>query len=268
MYEYAWLIPVGFAIGAFGTLIGAGGGFILMPLLLLVYPAQRPDVLTAVSLAVVCLNASSGSISYARMRLIDYRSGLLFAAAGIPGAVAGAWITDFIDRRLFDGVFGALLIAVASFLFLQAREVARAKRAGSLDEPHPLPHKHRQRYYLTLGTVLSFFVGFLSSLLGIGGGIIHVPVMVALLNFPVHTATATSHFILAILSLAGTIVHLSAADFAGFGWVTLSLGVGVVFGAQVGARLSKRVSGKWIIRGLSAALVAVGVRILLRALWP
>jgi uncharacterized protein len=265
MYEHAWLIPVGFAIGAFGTLIGAGGGFILMPLLLLVYPAQRPDVLTAVSLAVVCLNASSGSISYARMRLIDYRSGLLFAAAGIPGAVAGAWITDFIDRRLFDGVFGALLIAVASFLFLQAREVARAKRAGSLDEPHPLPHKHRQRYYLTLGTVLSFFVGFLSSLLGIGGGIIHVPVMSRVLGFPVHVATATSHFVLAVLALTGSLVHLFGGHLEGGLDRIAPLAMGVVLGAQFGAFLSHRVHGKWIIRGLALALAFVGVRILMIA---
>jgi uncharacterized protein len=260
-----WLIPVGFAVGAFGTLIGAGGGFILMPLLLLVYPDHNPDVLTAVSLGVVCLNATSGSVSYARMRLIDYRSGLIFAAAGLPGALAGAYATDFIPRRLFNGIFGVLLVAAACFLFIQAREVAQAKREGGLDVAHPHPHKHASRYYLVLGAALSFFVGFLSSLLGIGGGIIHVPVLVALLSFPVHRATATSHFILAILALAGTCLHVAVGNFAGFEWVTLYLGAGVVVGAQLGARLSKRISGKWIIRGLSAALVAVGIRILLKA---
>jgi uncharacterized membrane protein YfcA len=265
MHEMFWLVPVGFVVGTFGTLIGAGGGFILMPLLLLVYPTHDANALTAVSLGVVCLNATSGSISYARMRLIDYRPGLLFAAAGLPGALLGAYTTDFIPRRLFDGVFGVLLVASATFLFLQAQEVARAKREGSLDVAQPHPHKHGGRYYLALGTVLSFFVGYLSSLLGIGGGIIHVPVLVALLNFPVHRATATSHFILAILAFAGTCVHVAAGNFAGFEWRTIYLGAGVVVGAQLGARLSKRVGGKWIIRGLSGALVAVGIRILIKA---
>jgi len=102
--------------------------------------------------------------------------------------------------------------------------------------------------------------------LGIGGGIIHVPILVTLLNFPVHRATATSHFILAILTLAATGVHLAAGNFAGFEWVTIYLGAGVVVGAQLGARLSRRVGGKWIIRGLSAALIAVGIRILIKAM--
>ena len=90
MVDYLWLIPLGFAVGACGTLIGAGGGFVLMPILLLVYPKDSPDLLTAISLAVVFCNAASGSVAYGRMRRIDYRSGLLMSAAAVPGAILGA----------------------------------------------------------------------------------------------------------------------------------------------------------------------------------
>ena len=81
---FAEFVALGFAIGAFGTLIGAGGGFVLMPVLLLIYPHERPEHLTAISLAVVFCNALSGSVAYARMGRIEFRSGLMFAAAATP----------------------------------------------------------------------------------------------------------------------------------------------------------------------------------------
>ena len=79
------LIPLGFAVGAYGTLVGAGGGFVLVPALLLIYPDQPPSSVTSISLAVVFVNASSGSAAYARLKRIDYFTGLMFAAAsGCP----------------------------------------------------------------------------------------------------------------------------------------------------------------------------------------
>jgi len=84
---YLWLFPLGLAIGAFGTLIGAGGGFILVPILLIVYPNENTELITSISLAVVFFNALSGSVAYARMKRIDYKSGIIFAVATIPGGI-------------------------------------------------------------------------------------------------------------------------------------------------------------------------------------
>lgn len=268
------LIALGALVGTLGTLIGAGGGFILMPVLLLIYPQARPDTVAAISLAVVWANATSGSVAYARMKRIDYRSGLLFASATIPGAILGAYSTDFIPRHIFDGVFGVILLLVAGYLLRQRDaevrlrvpegrwKVTRALTEGSGET-------HQFSFDLKLGMGLSVLVGYLSSMLGIGGGIIHVPALVRLLNFPVHLATATSHFILAIMALAGTMVHVARGSFSVDGaWITGYLGIGVLVGAQLGARLSSRVRGVWIIRSLATALGLVGIRILLLALHP
>jgi uncharacterized membrane protein YfcA len=119
----------------------------------------------------------------------------------------------------------------------------------------------------TVGIVLSVFVGFVSSLLGVGGGFIHVPALVRLLNFPVHIATATSHFVLAIMALTGTLVHVAQGVFVHGVRRTVLLGIGVVVGAQFGAVLSNRVGGKLIIRGLAVALAFVGLRLILSELW-
>jgi uncharacterized membrane protein YfcA len=93
-----------------------------------------------------------------------------------------------------------------------------------------------------------------------------VPALVHLLNFPVHIATATSHLILAIMALTGTLVHVTTGSFAHGIRRTLFLAVGVVLGAQLGAPLSNRIHGDWIIRALALALAFVGIRILAVAL--
>jgi len=253
---------LGVGVGAFGTLIGAGGGFLLLPLLLFLYPHEPPDVLTAISLGTVFANAMSGSIAYARMRRIDLRAGLLFALAGVPGAVSGAMVTTRIDRQLFDPLLGVALIAGAAVLVARSRPASEppAHATRVLVEADGTSHRYSPR--LVLGSALSVGVGFLSSLLGIGGGILHVPVMVVLLGFPVHVATATSHFVLAILALAGVLTHLAHGSLHAGLDRALPLAAGVVVGAQFGARASSRVHGPWILRGLALALAAVGARLL------
>ena len=126
--------------------------------------------------------------------------------------------------------------------------------------------RHTFSYNPAVGIGLSLVVGFVSSLLGIGGGIIHVPALVYLLGFPPHIATATSHFILVFMALAGTTVHVATGALTGTALPTALLSAGVLAGAQVGARLSRRVHGVWIIRSLALAVAFVGVRILVLAL--
>ena len=117
------------------------------------------------------------------------------------------------------------------------------------------------RYNKTLGIGSSLFVGFLSSIFGIGGGIIHVPLMIYLLGFPVHIATATSHFVLAVSSFMGVVSHFMLDHIV---WLpAISLGIGASIGAQLGAKLSKKTKPKLILILLSCAVFALGVRLIL-----
>jgi hypothetical protein len=120
----------------------------------------------------------------------------------------------------------------------------------------------RYRYDRAWGILLSFGVGYASSVLGVGGGIVHVPALIYLLGFPAHVATATSHFILAVTAGVGTLSH------AALGHVFLVpaglMGLGAVLGAPLGARLSRKLHGGWIVRGLAVALAGVGIRLLAR----
>lgn len=276
---YWWLIPVGFLLGAYGTLIGAGGGFLLVPLLLLLYPDESPEIITSISLAVVFFNATSGSVAYSRMKRIDYRSGIIFSMATVPGAILGALTAAYIPRRAFDSVFGILMV-VTSIYLLRYPSGSGAINASSLNEaPNRKSGSYTGRslvdasgknysfsYNPLIGVGLNLLAGYVSSLLGVGGGFIQVPALVHLLNFPVHIATATSQFMLSIMALAGTLVHIVTGTFAHGVRRTIALAIGVVAGAQLGAVLSNRFHGDWIIRGLAVALAFVGIRILLMAI--
>lgn len=245
----ASLLITGFVVGAIGTIMGSGGGFLLVPTLLLLDPHIAPDVAAGVSLGVVFFNATSGSIAYARMGRVDFKAGLIFAIAAMPGAILGAYTTPLIPRRVFDAIFGVLLIVAAIYLFRTAGK--ETKPTASHD------------YNLRLGAIISVGVGFVSSVLGIGGGIIHVPLLTHALNFPVHIATATSHFVLSITALVATLVRLKTGTLQGQLPTIAWLSIGAIAGAQSGAKLSNRIGGPWILRGLAISLGLVGVRILL-----
>ena len=108
-------------------------------------------------------------------------------------------------------------------------------------------------------------MGYLSPLLGIGGGIIHVPALVNWLRFPVFVATATSHFILAIMASVSVVVHLVNGNYNDpqVLRIVIGLSAGAIAGAQLGASLSHRIRGRMVIRALAVCLGIVGIRILL-----
>lgn len=264
------LIGLGFLVGTLGTLIGAGGGFILVPVLILFRPDLPPEIITAISMAVVACNSVSGTTAYVYNRRVDYRAGLIFAVMTVPGSILGVMTVKAMPRGTFDVLFALLMIAMAIFLFI---------RGGKKKASHPYTQKpgwihsklvdrsgetYEYAYNIRNGSLLSIVVGYLSPILGIGGGIIHVPAMVEWLRFPVHVATATSHFILAIMATVTVVTHYVEGSYAAPEIVSmvLFLALGVIPGAQLGAYLSGKLRARLIIRALAVSMVLVGIRIL------
>ena len=259
----------GVFVGTYGTLVGAGGGFIIVPTLLLFYHAS-PQQASGTSLMVVFFNALSGTLAYVKQKKIDYQTGLRFAAATVPGAIVGVYLQTFFTGRFFSALFGIFLIVIAVFLNVRP-EASRAKLLQLSGDPLPPGYArralidaegHRYEYAFNMrgGLILSFGVGFLSSILGIGGGIIHVPAMVFMFNFPAHLATATSHFVLAITSFVGSVGNVYAGRVMYI--PALAMSAGAIGGARFGALISKRVKARILVRIRSPALAIVGARLL------
>ena len=220
----------------------------------------------------VWANATSGSLAYGLQKRIDYRSGIWFAVATLPGAVAGAVLVGYIPRRTFDGMFAAVLVVLGLLiLFRTSSNAIQPPVSGWSTVQRQITDRqnntYRYSFQMWKGVAISTAVGFMSSLLGIGGGVIHVPVMATVLHFPVHIAAATSHFVLAFMAAEGTGVHFftGALEFDRSLVQAVFLAAGAIPGAQVGAYLSHRIHGGYIIRALAAALILVGLRLALKA---
>lgn len=265
------LTALGLIIGTFGTLIGAGGGFILVPILILFFPQFPPEITTAISIAVVAINSISGSFAYAKSGRIDYKAGTTFALFTIPGSILGVLTVQYIPQKSFNILFGILLIMLSAYLFSKNKDVVSKtvkfcnlkgyKNTSLKDKKGTL---YEYSYKQSNGIIISVFVGFISPLLGIGGGIIHVPAMVNWLGFPVHIATATSHFILAVMATVSVITHAISGSYNDSETITtiLYLCIGVIPGAQLGAYFSHRIKSHVIIKLLAFCLIIVGIRIL------
>lgn len=261
----ALFLTLGVAVGLIGTLIGVGGGFIMVPILWAAYPAASPDQITAISFFAIFANSLSGTVSYAKMKKIDYRSGLVFAFASLPGSVLGAWLTTRISPKLFEGALAAMMAIGATLLIvLGGKEGLKKREAKLAAEGHlaqTVPSKG-----LVIGAALSLLVGLVAAMVGIGGGVIHVPMMVFILHFAVHRATATSHLVLAITSCVVTVQHILHGSLDGYWTVAIPLAIGAIIGAQLGAMLSTKTPPTIIIRALAVILLLVAARLGWKAL--
>lgn len=265
-------MPLGFLVGAFGTLVGAGGGFILIPVLLFLYPDRDPEAITSMSLFFVLLNSASGTVAYARQGRIDYRTGGWLTLATLPGAVAGALVVGLFPRRQFEGMFATVLIGLSTYLLLR-------RAATGLVEPVSGPRVNRRRirdaygntyvyaFHLWKGIALATATGFFGAMLGIGGGVVNVPMLTIVLHFPIHIAVATSQLVVGAMAGQTTLVHVISGT---LGWNEVLgqaalLSLGALAGAQTGARLARRFRGEVITRVLAVSLMIVGIRLALDA---
>lgn len=244
---------IGFAVAVFGTLIGAGGGIIFVPLFLWMFD-WPPTAIAGTSLAIVLFNAISASLAFKKQKKIKFDAAIPFAAATIPGSILGAMWSNWFTGSSFRTAFGLLLLFISLvIIWKNTRKSAAAKYDVDVD-PKDV------KVNMPLGLCISFGIGFISSTFGIGGGVIQVPAMIGFLGFPPHIATATSQFVLAISSLIGVASHQWEQHIL-WGYA-ICFGIGAIFGAQEGAKISKKVKGRSILFLLAGALMLVALRLI------
>lgn len=251
------LVLLGILVGSYGTIIGAGGGFLLVPALLALYPTESAASLTSLSLAIVALNASSGTLAYAWRRRIDYRLGLVLAAASVPGTMAGASLTRHVPRGVFDAAFGVILLLLGVFLLWRPAREAMTGADGVAVRRAPRA---------ALAASLSAVIGWLSGVMGIGGSPFQVVVLTHVLRVSAATAMPTVQFMVLLSALGGVLIHAVPGQLGPDPVRFVVLGGGVLVGAQMGAALSERVSSGSLMRMLALALLSVSAHLILKAI--
>lgn len=252
--ELLVFLLVGVFVGLLGSLLGIGGGVVIVPLLVFVWQYE-PQVAIGTSVLVVLLNSISGTLGYMRRRQVCVDAAIKFALATVPGAFVGCYAAEFLQGRLFYGIFGVFFLFVAYNMFTKANKKGSGSSANDSVPEH---------YNWQLGVICSIGVGFLASILGIGGGIVHVPFMAYILQFPVHVAIATSTCILAVSSLSGVVSHAYLGHIM---WTTgLGIGVGAFVGAQIGVQLAQRLKSSYLLKFSSVLVCLTGLKFLMSAM--
>lgn len=243
MIDQLWLIPLGFAAGLLGSMIGLGGGIVIVPIL--TFLGFPPTVAASNSLFAALSNAIASTISYSRQKRIEYSLGLKLGLLSIPGTILGSIISTDIAPDIFKILFGFVLIASAVYIFLSKKIETKEKTIS------------KQMIVFVIGA--SFFAGIISSFFGIGGGIIFVPLMVVGMGIAMKKAAPTSQMILLFASLSGVISHslLGHPDFLQAGL----LAIGSFIGGLVGARLSIDIKERYLQILISAVIIIAAAKL-------
>ncbi|WP_226924813.1 sulfite exporter TauE/SafE family protein [Georgenia satyanarayanai] len=240
----------GVAVGVLSGLLGIGGGVVLVPLLVLLMGMAQKRA-QATSLAAITLTAVAGAVSYGVAGDVVLVPALVVAAGGIVGTLVGAELVHRMSERALRLVFAVVMVAVAVRMAL-APPVEGAGDLAHLDPP------------VLAGYVgAGLLMGLLSALVGIGGGVVMVPLLVIGFGFSPHEAQGTSLAVMVPVSLMGAWRHARRGY---TDWrAGLILGAGGVLGAPLGALLAQAVPEEWLQRLFAVLLVYSAVQLVLKA---
>jgi hypothetical protein len=287
-----FMLVGGFAAGVFGSLLGLGGGTLIVPLLTLAFGL---DLRSAVGVSLVCVIMTSSAAAgvFLERHVANLRLGMSLELFTAIGALAGGFLAFVLDERVLSVLFAALL-GYVSFAMLRAGtrapgtevvggeasvENLPADAAGSDAVTEAAAGSSRPagdagfiaalsgpgytvRNFRT-GVVGSTGAGLASALLGIGGGTIKVPLMHLAMGVPLRVATATSNLMMGITAAAGGVIYLLRGEIDPY--VAGPTAVGVFVGATLGSRLSHRVDVRYLRLLFAAVLLYTAAQMLLRA---
>jgi len=264
----------GIIAGLLGSMLGVGGGLIIVPVLTLALhlPIQ---IAIGSSLVAIVANACTAAGPYTKAGFTNVKLGLLLETATIPGAIIGGFVAALIPASILSVLFGVVLIYVGYTMVARnyfepldsdaGFPIRSGKPEGVLsfaladsynDEKQDKVVSYKVKR-TPIGLGAGFFAGILSSLLGIGGGIIKVPVMHLVMEVPMKAAIATSTLMIALTAAAGAFIYQYHGNLQPF--VIAPLLIGIVIGSRAGVELTKKFHGLWLRRifGIFLFLVAV-----------
>ncbi|WP_307336137.1 sulfite exporter TauE/SafE family protein [Caldalkalibacillus uzonensis] len=258
---------LGLTAATIGSLVGLGGGVILVPVLLYLgligWLDVSHQVAVGTSLIVIIVTALSSTLSYLKQKRVEVQCGLLFFLASGPGAIAGAMINQRMEVDRFAIVCGLFMIFMSFMLMLRGRLKKKKEISWSVTKRYIDPRtgeEYRYGYHRGIGLIVSFLVGILTGLFGLGGGAFIISMMILLFHFPPHVATATSMFIILLSSIIGSFTHLYYGNINW--WYVLALAPGAWVGGRLGPWISTKLHANWIVLILRILLIVIGIRLI------
>lgn len=270
------LLGMGAAVGFLSGLFGVGGGFLITPLL--IFYNIPPAIAVATGANQVIASSVSGALVHFKRRTLDIKLGTLLVIGGLIGSLIGiyvfSWLRDLGQLDLivsilyvfFLGTVGGLML-VESWKTLRRNKSGAApiRKSGHHNWIHRLPFKMRFRasmIYVSIIPVLGigFFIGLLSSVMGVGGGFIMVPALIYILRVPTNVVVGTSLFQITFVTAFTTVMQATTNQSVDIVLAFLLM-VGGVIGAQYGARAGQKLRGEQLRLLLALMVLAVALRL-------
>lgn len=258
---------VGLAVGMLGAMLGIGGGVLLIPVLTGLFGLPIKVAIGASIVSVIATSSAAGAV-YVGRGLAHTRLSMVMEIATTLGALAGGLTAVLIRPDLLSGIFAVVLLYVAYSMRRLPKGEQSFAATGVLDTSYRDPLTGKSVEYgvqnLPVGLGASFIAGNISGLLGIGGGIIKVPIMSTVMRIPLRAAIATSNFMIGITAATSAIIYYQ------HGYIDPSIAIptalGVLVGAQVGTRLGGRVQSHRLKQMFQVLLLIFAAQMLLRAI--
>lgn len=271
------ILGIGAAVGVISGMFGVGGGFLMTPLL--IFSGIPPAVVVASEASQIAAAAMSGTMAYWRRNLIDVKLSVVLMSGGIVGSFAGVYafallrsagqldVFIAVSYVTLLGFIGSMMLYESSQALLKLRRgqpSASARQAGEHKWVHGLPFKvkfARSKLYMSVIPiiVLGFFIGFIGSILGVGGGFIMVPALIYLLRVPTTIAVGTSLLQTVVTMSVASLLHATSTYTVDL-VLSLLLMVGGVIGAQYGASIGQRLKGEELRALLAMLILSVALR--------
>jgi uncharacterized membrane protein YfcA len=280
----------GVLAGTFGALLGLGGGILIVPLLTLGFGLPVREAV-GVSLVCVIVTSSAAAGVYLQQRVANLRLGMVLELFTATGALVGGLIAFLLPDALLAGLFAALLLYTAALMLRRspAPSASADAEAGALDEARAAPAASRvsegsrddpvsnerrlgevlsgpgyRVHSLRAGVVGSLGAGLVSALLGVGGGIVKVPLMHLVMGVPLRVATATSNLMIGVTAAASAVIYLLRGGIDPL--VAGPTAIGVFVGASIGSRTAGRIDVRLLRLLFVVVLLYTAVQMTRRAL--
>ncbi len=270
-------LGMGAAVGFLSGMFGVGGGFLMTPLL--IFSGIPAAVAVGTEAAQIVASSVSGAIAQYRRRNVDFKMGFVLLIGGIAGSMIGVQVVRILRQIgqfelfvslsyvTFLGIIGTLMMIEALNTMRKTRggKQVSARRPGQHSWIHGLPFKmrfHRSKLYISAipPLLIGAFVGFLSAIMGVGGGFVMVPAMIYLLRVPTNVVVGTSLFQIVFVTAATTIMHAKQNQTVDI-VLAMLLMIGGVIGAQFGAVAGEKLKGEQLRALLAGLVLLVCIRI-------
>jgi uncharacterized membrane protein YfcA/uncharacterized membrane protein len=274
--QFSMLVPMliflaSIAAGLLGSLVGLGGGVLIVPLLTLVFKLPITFAIGASIISVIA-TSSGAAAAYVRDHMTNIRIGMFLEIATTIGAISGAFLAGLLAPTLLNIIFGVILLISAAPLVIKIGEdtprgVTNDRLANWLHLSGTYPDRKQGQevaYQVTRtpwGLAMMYIAGLISGLLGIGSGTFKVIALDSLMRLPIKVSTTTSNFMIGVTAAASAGIYFSRGDIPPL--IAAPVALGILIGALVGARLLARLSNTLIRVIFLLVLIASAVEMIL-----